>query len=64
MKHARCTLSAVTSPDCQFIYAVGGFNGTALNVVERYSVVEDKWTEIPGMNNPRFMHSCLYISLW
>ena len=63
MKHPRCTLSAVTSPDCQFIYAVGGFNGTALNIVERYSVVEDKWTEIPGMLHPRFMHCSLYISL-
>jgi hypothetical protein len=63
MKHARCTLSAVTSPDCQFIYAVGGFNGNALNLVERYSVVEDKWTEIPPMLTPRFMHCCLYVSL-
>ena len=63
MKHARCTLSAVTSPDCQYIYAVGGFNGNALNLVERYSVVEDKWTEIPPMLTPRFMHCSLYISL-
>ncbi|OMJ73023.1 hypothetical protein SteCoe_28379 [Stentor coeruleus] len=63
MKTPRCTLSAVASPDCQFIYAVGGFNGNALNVVERYSVVEDKWTEIVPMQHPRFMHCCLYISL-
>mmetsp|Transcript_27053 Transcript_27053/g.26687 ORF Transcript_27053/g.26687 Transcript_27053/m.26687 type:complete len:111 (-) Transcript_27053:3-335(-) len=62
MKYARCTLSAVVSPDCQFIYAIGGFNGSALAVVERYSVVEDKWTELLPLQNPRFMHSSVLIS--
>lgn len=57
MKYARCTLSAVASPDCQYIYSIGGFNGTALNVVERYSVVEDTWTEVRPMMEPRFMHA-------
>ncbi len=27
MNTPRCTLSAVSSPDCQYIYAIGGFNG-------------------------------------
>lgn len=63
MKHPRCTLAAVSSPDCQFIYAIGGFNGTALNVVERYSIVEDCWTEVACMSEPRFMHSCVLIDI-
>ena len=62
MKHARCTLSAVPTPDCQFIYAIGGFNGTALRVIERYSLVEDTWTEVSPMHDPRFMHSCVIVS--
>jgi len=27
MHKSRCTLSAVASPDCQYLYAIGGFNG-------------------------------------
>jgi hypothetical protein len=63
MKHPRCTLAAVSSPDCQFIYAIGGFNGTALSVVERYSIVEDSWTEVVSMSEPRFMHSCVLVDI-
>lgn len=51
MNIARCTLSAVASPDCQYIYAIGGFNGSPLNTVERYDVMKDTWDVIPnGMN--------------
>ena len=46
MKKPRCTLSAVTSPDCQYIYAIGGFNGSALNSVERYDVAREEWDEL------------------
>jgi N-acetylneuraminic acid mutarotase len=36
------------------IYAVGGTNGTAsLAAVERYSVIDDSWTEIATMSLPR-----------
>lgn len=33
MNHARCSLSAVVSPDCQYIYAMGGFDSSPLNLV-------------------------------
>jgi len=56
MNYARCTLSAVTSPDYQYIYAMGGFNGAGMQIVERYSVVQNKWEEIKPLMVPRFMH--------
>ena len=37
----KCTLSAVASHDCQYVYAIGGFNGVALDIVERYNVITD-----------------------
>lgn len=56
LNHPRCTLTAVATPDCQYIYAIGGFNGSAVSIVERYSVVEDRWTIIEDLLQPRFMH--------
>mmetsp|Transcript_29803 Transcript_29803/g.29534 ORF Transcript_29803/g.29534 Transcript_29803/m.29534 type:complete len:90 (+) Transcript_29803:427-696(+) len=41
MNTARCSLSGVASSDCQYIYAIGGFNGIGIRSVERYSVVEN-----------------------
>jgi hypothetical protein len=41
MNTARCTLSAVSSTDCRYIYVLGGYNGQALNLVERYSIETD-----------------------
>ena len=55
-------MSAVASPDCQFIYAIGGFNGSGTASVERYSVVENKWIELASMSMPRFMHASILIS--
>jgi hypothetical protein len=49
MNVSRCTLSAVASNDCQYIYAIGGFNGGALDLVERYNTVTDEWEIIAGM---------------
>lgn len=56
MNTARCTLSAVPSADCQYIYAIGGYNGQALDLVERYSVHSDIWEFMPPMITKRFMH--------
>lgn len=37
-----------------FIYALGGYDGTQqLNSVERYSIVEDKWENLPKMKHRR-----------
>lgn len=38
MNYPRCTLAAVSSNDCQYIYVLGGFDGKFLNVVERYDL--------------------------
>ena len=56
MSTARCAFAAVVSPDQKYIYAVGGFNGTALSEVERYSVSEDTWTRVTPLPMARFMH--------
>ena len=56
MNTARCTLSAVPSADCQYIYVIGGYNGQALDLVERYSVLSDTWEFMPSMLTKRFMH--------
>mmetsp|Transcript_33008 Transcript_33008/g.29261 ORF Transcript_33008/g.29261 Transcript_33008/m.29261 type:complete len:121 (+) Transcript_33008:312-674(+) len=61
MNQKRCTLSSVSSNDCRYIYAIGGFNGSALEKVERYDVVEDKWEQIKSMNSSRFMHASVLI---
>lgn len=59
MNCSRCTLSAVASNDCQYIYAMGGFNGTALDVVERYNVMTDEWEYMTPMGHRRFMHEAV-----
>jgi len=56
MNTARCTLSAISSNDCRYIYVLGGYNGQALNLVERYSVETDKWEYMAPMMTKRFMH--------
>jgi hypothetical protein len=59
MNTSRCTLCAVASTDCQFIYVMGGFNGNALDVVERYNIMTDEWEYITPMNHKRFMHEAV-----
>ena len=56
MNKSRCTLSAVATSDCQYIYALGGFNGQPLNLVERFDVCFNRWELITPMINKRFMH--------
>jgi hypothetical protein len=59
MNTSRCTLAAVASNDCQYIYAMGGFNGTALDIVERYNIITDEWEYVAPMLNKRFMHEAV-----
>lgn len=63
MNTKRWTLSSVSSNDWRYIYAIGGFNGSALETVERYDVVFDKWENIKSMNSKRFMHASVIIRL-
>jgi hypothetical protein len=63
MNTSKCTLAALPSPNFQYIYTVGGFNGSPLNVVERYSIVNDQWDFITPMKRARFMHACCLVSI-
>jgi len=63
MNTNRGTFSVVASPKCDCIYAVGGFNGSPLNHVERYDLMRDQWEYVAPMNQRRFMHSALLTSL-
>lgn len=59
MNTSRCTLSAVASSDCMYIYAIGGFNGASLDLVERFNTMSDQWEFITPMNTKRFMHEAV-----
>lgn len=61
MNTARCTLTAVASADCQYIYVIGGYNGAPLGVVERYSVETNTWQFMAPMITKRFMHQSVNI---
>ncbi len=59
MQRSRCTLAAVPSGDFQYIYALGGFNGSSLDMVERYDIMSDKWEIVAPMISKRFMHEAV-----
>jgi len=59
MNTSRCTLAAVVSSDCQYIYALGGFNGQSLDLVERYNTLTDDWEFMTPMIQKRFMHEAV-----
>lgn len=63
MNHARCTMAAISSSDCRYIFAIGGYDGTALNLVERYDVLNDTWEFVTPMKSKRFMHAAISSSL-
>ena len=66
MHVARGTFSSLLSSDGRYIYAIGGFNGQPLDLVERYDLLsqsssgENGWEIIQSLYEKRFMHaSCL-----
>jgi hypothetical protein len=61
MQKSRCTLAAVASSDCQYIYSIGGFNGCSLDLVERYDIMRDEWELSTPMISKRFMHEAVNI---
>ena len=61
MNHSWCTHTAVTSSDCWFIYAIGGFDTTAIDSVERYDVIHNTWDILPSLKCKRFMHASVLI---
>lgn len=59
MNTSRCTLAAVASADCQYIYALGGYNGNSLDLVERYNTINEQWEFLTPMLSKRFMHEAV-----
>ena len=62
LNEPRCSLAAVASQDCQYIYAIGGFNGAPTDTVERYDVISNTWEVVTSMIHMRFMHTATIIS--
>ena len=63
LNSGRCTMACVSSLDCQSIFALGGYNGSPLNTVERYAVMKDEWELITPMKRKRFMHAAVVASV-
>ena len=63
MNSPRWTLSAVSSNDWQYIYTIGGFDGSFMDVVERYDHVNDSWDYVTPMMTSRFMHSSWIVNV-
>ena len=48
---------ALCQSDDVFIYLTGG---VLTGKVERYSIENDTWQELPSLNQPRNMHASVY----
>jgi hypothetical protein len=60
MNSSRGTFASLVSPNCNYIYAIGGFNGHPIDHVERYDVMNNFWEYLAPLNQKRFMHTaCL-----
>ena len=57
MNSSRGTFSSIVSPNCNFIYVIGGFNGQPIDYVERYDVMNNNWEYLAPLKQKRFMHS-------
>lgn len=49
MNTNRGTFAALVSPNCNYIYVIGGFNGAPLDHVERYDVMHNSWEYLAPM---------------
>lgn len=61
LKHKRSNLTSVNTPDCQFIYVIWGYDGEALNLVERYDVLKESWELVSPLNTKRSCHSSVIL---
>ena len=43
MNSCRGTFASIVSPNCNYIYAIGGFNGYPIDYVERFDVMNNNW---------------------
>jgi kelch-like protein 2/3 len=51
MKSKRSSLGVVVVSN--YLYAVGGSDGSCLNTMERFDLAEQVWEEMPSMNSER-----------
>ncbi len=63
MGRAKCTMAAVTTSDCRYIFVIGGYDGNAMDQVERYDVVHGCWELVCPMRHRRFMHAAAVSSV-
>jgi len=63
MNTSRGTFAAVVSPNFNYIYVIGGFNGQPLNHVERFDVMNNTWDYLASMKQKRFMHTASLINM-
>lgn len=49
MNTNRGTFSTIVSSNCNYIYAIGGFNGQPLDHVERYDAMHNNWEYLAPM---------------
>ena len=63
MSTNRGTFASLVSPNYNFIYVIGGFNGQPLDHVERYDVMKDSWEYLSPMKQRRFMHAATLTSM-
>lgn len=59
MNQARANFTLELSHNCQFIYAIGGFNYECgpLNSVERLDLVTFEWSMVTPMSLARYNHA-------
>jgi len=63
MNTARGTFVAVSSRNFNYIYAIGGFNGSPMAHVERWDAMSNSWEYLSPMHNKRFMHAAVLASI-
>ena len=57
MNTSRGTFSTLAAQNCNYIYAIGGFNGQPLDHVERFDAIKNQWEYLAPMKQKRFMHA-------
>eukprot|EP00826_Nyctotherus_ovalis_P058010 TRINITY_DN7950_c0_g1_i14.p1 TRINITY_DN7950_c0_g1~~TRINITY_DN7950_c0_g1_i14.p1 ORF type:complete len:306 (-),score=95.41 TRINITY_DN7950_c0_g1_i14:22-939(-) len=60
MKHAKEDHAIQVISKNVFV-TVGGFNGGALTCCEEYSIADDKWEQLPSLNNPRYSAATVFL---
>ena len=54
-------MSAISTADCRYIYVMGGYDGSPLNVVEKYDASKDCWEFETPLKTKRFMHESVML---